>query len=120
MKLSPTTICGLVGAAALAASHVTGLASNFYLACNVVSAICVALIGYHAQDRSQKPPAPPTGTVAVLLCGLLLLAAGCRTGGFSLGLKSNTFGSLGLSVDGVAIGKGHCSTNAAPSIVWPP
>jgi hypothetical protein len=104
----------------MAVSHVAGLTPGVYTICNVIVAISVALMGYHAQDRSQKPPAPPSGTIAVILCALLIWCAGCRTGGFSLGVRSPTFGSVALSVEGVAIGKGHCPTNAAPAVLWPP
>jgi hypothetical protein len=112
MKLSITTIAGMAGAVSLAVSKVSGLPPWVVTTCEVVTVASVALLGYHAQDRSDKPPAPPLGTLAILLAAGMAAFAGCKVGGLGVEVKSPTFGSVGLTLDGGVIGHGKLPTNA--------
>lgn len=86
-----------------------------------VSAGCVAGLGYHATDKSPRPPLPPLAIFIALGAGLLLVCGGCTLGGFAVGVKSNTFGSVVLAADGGAIGKEPMPTNSVPALpVLPP
>ena len=102
---------GLVAACALAALTVQGIPVPICTVLKVVAVVCGVLAGYHY-------PSPPGGVGKVTIgpaLGLLvlaLLAAGCKVGTFSLDVKSPTFGSVGLSLDGGRIGRGMCRTNA--------
>jgi energy-converting hydrogenase Eha subunit B len=112
MKYSPTTVFGMLGAIALAVANVPGLAPWALTACHVVSVACVAGIGYHAQDRSAKPPSAPGASAAILLAASLVALTGCKVGGLGIEVKSPTFGSVGISLDGGIIGHGKVPTNA--------
>jgi hypothetical protein len=119
MKIAPTTLCGLVGAVALAVSKVAGLPPWALTACEVASVGCFAALGYHAQDRSNKPPAPPIGTLSIFLVAGLLAFAGCKVGGLGVQVSSPAFGSVGVSLDGGLIGHGRLPTNAPTPLALP-
>lgn len=107
-----TTVCGIVGAATLAVANVPGIPPNIHMVGMAVSAACVAALGWHAQDRSGKPPVDPGTTVAIILAVGLVFSAGCKVGGLGLSVKAPPFGSVGLSLDGGVIGHGRLTTNA--------
>jgi hypothetical protein len=88
-----------------------------HLHCLILSAVCVALLGYFAADKHPRPPLPSALIVAIVLGGLVVLCSGCRLGGFALQVKSPTFGSIGVAFDSGAIGNAAvASTNAAHHI----
>ena len=111
MKLSMTTIFGILGAIALAVSQVAGLPATVHMVCVVVSAACVAGLGYHAADQTPRPPVPPFMAFAAMLIGFAVLLAGCKVGGLGVQVASPAFGSVGVSLDGGVIGHGKTPTN---------
>ena len=119
MRLSLTTIFGLLGAISLAVSQVTGLSVTAHLICVCISAACVAGLGYHAADQTPRPPLPPLTCFLLLLVCLIVCCCGCKVGGFGVELKSPAFGSVGVSLDGGVIGKGQVPTNAPSPVLAP-
>jgi hypothetical protein len=109
MKVSLTSVFGIVGALALAVSQVDGLPSAVHLHCLIVSAVCVALLGFYAADRTPRPPLPAAMVLAVVLVVLCGVCSGCRVGGFALKVASPTFGSVGITVGNGAIGNAAVS-----------
>ena len=125
---SYTSLAGLVGAMAMAASEVPGIPPRWHLVCDLVVACSLAAMGYHARDRrGRKPVGKGTIAASLVLVGALTLT-GCRVGGLGLAVHSPTFGSVQLDLDGGMIGKGQLprpilghprplgdpSTNASP------
>jgi hypothetical protein len=119
MKYSITTIAGLSGAIALSVSQVPNLPTWLHTACIVTVAASVALVGYHAQDRSGKPPATPAATLAIIGAALALSLTGCKVGGLGVQVSSPAFGSVGVTLDGGLIGHGKLSTNATGAATAP-
>jgi len=125
---SYTSLAGLVGAMAIAASEVPGIPPRWHLTCDLVVAISLAAMGYHARDRRGRKPVSKYTIVSFLLVACILTATGCRVGGLGLAAHSPTFGSVQLDLDGGMIGKGQLprpllahprplgdpSTNASP------
>jgi peptidoglycan/LPS O-acetylase OafA/YrhL len=113
MKISLTTLCGVAAAIAVAISQVQGCPEALRLHLLIVSAVCVALLGYFAQDRHPRPPLPAALILAVVVGGLAMVCSGCRLGGFTMQVKSPTFGSVGVAFDSGSIGNRAVShTNA--------
>ena len=104
---------------ALGLAQVSGISSSFHLVCVCISAACVAGLGYHAADQTPRPPGPPIVLFAVLLGALTLALCGCKVGGLGFDLKCPAFGSVGVSLDGGVIGKGHVRTNAPTPVPGP-
>jgi hypothetical protein len=119
MKLSYTTFFGMLGAMTFAVSQVVGLPALVHLVCVCVSAACVAGLGYHAVDQTPRPPVPPLVLFAAMLIAFAVMLAGCKVGGLGVSVSSPAFGSVGLSLDGGVIGKGHTPTNAPTPIALP-
>jgi hypothetical protein len=119
MKLSVTTCSGLAGAMSLAIDQISSIPAWAHTDCKVIAAAAVALIGYHAQDRSGKPPAPLSGTVAIIGAILLLTFSGCKVGGLGVQVSSPAFGSVGVTLDGGVIGHGRLSTNLTSAVTAP-
>lgn len=125
---SYTSLAGLVGAMAMAASEVPGISPRWHLVCDLVVATSLAAMGYHARDRQGRKPVSKCTIVSALLVAGVLTATGCRVGGLGLAVHSPTFGSVALDLDGGVIGKGQLprpilghprplgdpSTNASP------
>ena len=119
MKISLTTLAGMIGAVALAVDQITALSPDAHLACKVAASAALALVGYHAQDRSNKRPGPPAATLAILAAALCIYLAGCKVGGLGVQVTSPAFGSVGISLDGGVIGHGKAPTNAPTPLSAP-
>ena len=114
MKVSITTISGLAGAVALAIRDVDNLPAWAHTLCEVVSVGSLAVLGYHAQDRSLKCPAGLSRTLMVFAVASSLALSGCKVGGLGITLASPPFGSLGVALDGGLIGHGKLPLNLPP------
>lgn len=81
MKLSLTSLFGIIGAVSLAVSQVADIPAWFHTLCVCVSAASVAGLGYHATDKNPRPPGPPIVMFAVLLIVVImaLCLQGCGT-----------------------------------------
>ena len=113
MKNSLTSFFGIAGAVAMAVSQVVGLSPCVHTGCLVVSAVCVALLGWNAADKRPRPPLPCGFILACAIGVLAFTCSGCRLGGFVLNVKSAQFGTLGLAFDSGSIGNRAVShTNA--------
>lgn len=119
MKLSPTSLFGILGAVALAVSQVSGLPGTLHMVCVCVSAACVAGLGYHASDATPRPPAPPLLMFALLLGIAVVVFTGCKVGGLGVAVNSPAFGSVGITLDGGVIGHGRMPTNAIAALPKP-
>lgn len=106
MKINFTTVCGAVAAASMAVLAIDDLPPSVVLWLRVVGAIAVALLGYHAQNEGPPGGKPMMLLLCCLLAAFCLLIAGCRVGGLAFDVKSPTFGSVGVTLDGGMIGHG--------------
>ena len=106
-----TTCFGMVSAMCLAASQVPQIPDALHLVLVCISAACVAGLGYHASDIDPRPPFPPALATILLLVVLSVILCACKVGGFGLAIKSPTFGSVELNLDGGVIGHGKLVTN---------
>jgi hypothetical protein len=126
---SYTSLAGLVAAMAMAAGEVPGLPPKAHVVCDLVVAMALAVMGYHASDRNRRRPVKKATLLVCLFACAVMPVIGCRVGGLGLAVHSPTFGSVQLDLDGGMIGKGQLprpplaparpqgdpSTNASPS-----
>jgi hypothetical protein len=117
--MQKTTFFGMLSAGMLAMSHVPGMPQWLVLASQAISVFALACLGYHAQDCPKDCPnrKSSAGVVACMAALLVIVTVtlGCRVGGLGLDVKSNTFGSLKLDLDGGVIGKGALPKPVTPS-----
>ena len=90
----------------MAASEVLKDCPKLHLACDLTASICLAIVGYNAQDKSGRPPPAPRLYTGILLAAVCIGACGCRVGGLGVTVRSPTFGSVAIELDGGLIGKG--------------
>ena len=112
MNFSRTTLAGIMGAIALAVANGSPVGSDLHNFALVLSALAVAILGWHAQDKNPPPPKAPLVMLAIGLGVALLFSSGCKVGGFGMQVASPAFGTLGVQLDGGVIGHGHLPTNA--------
>ena len=119
---SYTSLAGLVGAMAMAASEVPGIPPQWHLVCDLTVAVSLAAMGYHARDRQGRKPVGKGTIVASIALVAALTFTGCRVGGLGLAVHSPTFGSVALDLDGGMIGSGQLPrpTLAHPKAIGDP
>lgn len=112
MKSWKTTLAGVTAGLAALAGTDSALPSPWPQVLHVLSAVALALLGYHATDCARCPGNALRKVTTVAAIVLLMVATSCTISSLGFKLNSPAFGTLQLSIGGGSIGKGQ--TNLPP------
>lgn len=119
MKSWKTTLAGVTAGLAVLAGTDSALPSPWPQVLHVLSAVALALLGYHSTDCARCPGNALRRVATMAAIVLLMVATGCAVSSLGFQASSPAFGTLQLSIGGGSIGKGQTNlppeqTNAAP------
>lgn len=104
MRSWRTTLAGVVAGLSMLSGYDSALPQPWPRILHVVSAVALALLGYHAVDCTTCPGNKLRRAAAGLALVACMLLVGCVVSSLRLGVSSPAFGSVQLSIGGGAVG----------------
>lgn len=105
MSVSRTTLYGYAAALGYSLHEMVGLPDWAHNLSHLLTAVAIALVGYHAADQGANRSGRPPGALIPLLILSLALVSGCQLAQMGVGVKSPTFGEVRVTIGGGVIGR---------------